>query len=310
VVISGRWQATRCPVPVGLSKGGAVTSLSAHPPRSADAARRPAVGRRGEESVDDLWRRYRERPTRDARNHLLLHYAPIVKFCVGRLRSSVPPEVETADLVSYGVFGLANAIERFDPAVGVKFETYACTRITGAIRDELRSLDWVPRSVRTKASAIEQTRTKLQGDLRRTPVDREIAEALGTSEEAFRRASSEITRTRLLALDEPAATDDQGRSSRLAATIADPGHGPFEECELRMNRQIVLDALAQLPDRERLVMTRYYFEGCTLARIAASLHVSESRVCQIHARALRRLRERSRAWGLTDHEDFALSMSA
>ena len=220
----------------------------------------------------------------------MLHYAPVVKFAVGSLRSSVPLHIENADLLSYGIFGLMDAIERFDKSRGATFETYATSRIKGAVRDELRAIDWVPRSVRSKASAIEHAKTTLQGELRRDPENAEMAAALGTSERALDHARRQVMHSQLIALDELHVGDAGGG----------PVYDPIEDCERRETRSIVATALSHLAERERLVMTRYYFEGLTLAQIADDLDVTESRVCQIHTKALRRLRERAGAWGLTN----------
>jgi RNA polymerase sigma factor for flagellar operon FliA len=260
-------------------------------------------------SVKRAWREYKRNGTLDARNQLLLHYAPLVKFAVGRLRSSVPPHFENADLISYGVFGLADAIEKFDPTLGVKFETYASSRIMGAVRDELRAIDWVPRSVRSQAAAIERAQETLEGELHRTPDQGEIAAALGTSEDALHRARSRITRGNVIALDQLRVLDDGASSSSLAETITDPAQDT-SEFEVHDDRHMISEVLKHLPDRERLVMRRYYFDGLTLAEIADSLGVTESRICQIHTKALRRLREHARSWGLVDEGWMAVGMSA
>jgi RNA polymerase sigma factor for flagellar operon FliA len=252
-------------------------------------------------AIDEAWRKYKQHGDIEARNQLVLHYAPIVKFAVGRLRSTVPLHVEEADLLGYGIFGLMDAIERFDQSLGVKFETYASSRIRGAVLDELRAIDWVPRSVRSKASAIEQTQARLRGELRRNPEDAEIAAALGTSKRALDRAREQTIHSNVIALEQLNAGDAADLPAS-ADTVGDPAYDPIAQCERRETTRILIRALDRLSERERLVMTRYYFDGLTLAQIGADLHVTESRVCQIHTKALRRLRERAAAWGLTGDE--------
>src|SRR5437016_6554038 len=132
--------------------------------------------------VAELWSEYKQHHTPDARERLILHYSPLVKFVAGRVAAGLPQSIEQADLVSYGIFGLIDAIDKFDTGRGFKFETYAIARIKGAIIDELRSMDWVPRSVRAKARSVEKAYTKLENELHRTPSDGEVADLLGMSE--------------------------------------------------------------------------------------------------------------------------------
>ncbi|MBV8951600.1 MAG: sigma-70 family RNA polymerase sigma factor, partial [Actinobacteria bacterium] len=150
--------------------------------------------------VADLWQQYKTDAAPDARERLILHYSPLVKFVAGRVAAGLPQNIEQADLVSYGIFGLIDAIDKFDPQRGFKFETYAISRIKGAIIDELRSIDWVPRSVRSKARAIERAYSKLENELRRTPDDNEVAAELGLSEPEFAQTLSQISFVGLVAL--------------------------------------------------------------------------------------------------------------
>src|SRR5690349_22136833 len=153
-------------------------------------------------SVADIWAEYKEHGTRDARERLILHYSPLVKFVAGRVAAGLPQNIEQSDLVSYGIFGLIDAIDKFDPGRGYKFETYAISRIKGAIIDELRSIDWVPRSVRAKARSIERAYSKLENELRRSPEDREVAAELGMSEDELASVMSQISFVGLDALGE------------------------------------------------------------------------------------------------------------
>jgi RNA polymerase sigma factor for flagellar operon FliA len=244
-------------------------------------------------SVAEIWADYKQHGTREARERLILHYAPLVKFVAGRVAAGLPQNIEQSDLVSYGIFGLIDAIDKFDPARGYKFETYAISRIKGAIIDELRSIDWVPRSVRAKARAIERAYSKLENELRRSPEDREVAAELGMSEEELAGILSQISFVGIVALDELlSASADRGGGATLGDTIADRHNNPVEAFESEEMRHVLADAINRMPDRERLVLTLYYYEGLTLAEIGAVLGVTESRVCQIHTKAIFQLRSR------------------
>ncbi|HZR12141.1 MAG TPA: RNA polymerase sigma factor WhiG [Acidimicrobiia bacterium] len=243
--------------------------------------------------VADLWQQYKTAGTREARERLILHYSPLVKFVAGRVAAGLPQNIEQADLVSYGIFGLIDAIDKFDPARGFKFETYAISRIKGAIIDELRSIDWVPRSVRSKARAIERAYSKLENELRRTPEDSEVATELGMSEGEFAQTLSQISFVGLVALDELlSAGAERGNSTTVGDTIADSAHDPVQAFELDEMKHVLADAINRMPDRERLVLTLYYYEGLTLSEIGEVLGVTESRVCQIHTKAIFQLRGR------------------
>jgi RNA polymerase sigma factor for flagellar operon FliA len=240
--------------------------------------------------VARLWVEYKRRHTSEARERLILHYAPLVKFVAGRVGSGLPPNIEQADLVIYGIFGLIDAIEKFDPSRGFKFETYAITRIKSAIIDELRSMDWVPRSMRAKARAIEQAYSKLENELRRTPDDGELARELGISEAELAEWLSKISFVGLLALDEMVLAGDQPASSTVADMVIDPTHDPVAAFEGDDTRYLLADAISRVPERERLVLTLYYYEGLTSSEIGGVLGVTESRVCQIHTKSILQLR--------------------
>jgi RNA polymerase sigma factor for flagellar operon FliA len=244
-----------------------------------------------ETGIAALWTDYKESASRDARDRLILHYSPLVKFVAGRVGVGLPQSVDQADLVSYGVFGLIDAIEKFEPQRGFKFETYAISRIRGAIIDELRSYDWVPRSIRAKARSIERAYSKLENELRRSPTDKELAEELGLSEEDLASTLSQISFVGIIALDE-AITGERGDGSTLGDTIADRAGDPLEAYEAEETKRILADAINRMPERERLVLTLYYYEGLTLAEIGDVLGVTESRVCQIHTKAILQLRSR------------------
>jgi RNA polymerase sigma factor for flagellar operon FliA len=233
--------------------------------------------------VEGLWAAYKASAGRDTRDRLILHYSPLVKYVAGRVAVGLPQNVEQADLVSYGIFGLIDAIDKFDPSRGFKFETYAIARIKGAILDELRSIDWVPRSVRAKSRAIEKAYAKLEGELHRTPSDAELATELTMSEDQLQSTLNQISFIGLVALDE---------SMTLGDTVADSGESPSAAYEVEEMRHILADAINRMPEREKIVLTLYYYEGLTLAEIGQVLGVTESRVCQIHTKAVLQLRSR------------------
>jgi RNA polymerase sigma factor for flagellar operon FliA len=247
-------------------------------------------------TLADLWAEYKRDGTLPARERLILHFSPLVKFVAGRVAAGLPQNVEQADLMSYGIFGLIDAIDKFEPARGFKFETYAITRIKGAIIDELRSIDWAPRSVRAKARSIERAYSKLENELRRTPDDKEVATELGVTEAELGQTLSQISFTGLVALDEilggASSSSDGGSSTTLGDTITDSTHDPVEAFEVDEMKHLLAEMINRMADRERLVLTLYYYEGLTLAEIGKTLGVTESRICQIHTKAILQLRSR------------------
>ena len=246
-----------------------------------------------EPDIERLWAEYKEYGRREQRDQLIVHYSPLVKYVAGRVATGLPQSVDQADLVSYGIFGLIDAIEKFDLGRGFKFETYAIARIKGNILDELRSIDWVPRSVRAKARALEKAYSKLEGELRRTPTDTELANELDLTDEQLQTTLGQISFTGLVALDEMlSGGGDRGESATLGDTLPDAGMGPVAAYEVEEMRHILADAINRLPEREKTVLSLYYYEGLTLAEIGSILGVTESRVCQIHTKAVIQLRSR------------------
>lgn len=224
----------------------------------------------------------------------MVAYSPLVKYVAGRMSSGLPAHVEESDLISYGLIGLINAIERFDLEREIKFETYAITRIKGAIIDELRSLDWVPRSVRAKAREIEQTNAKLENKLQRAPTDAEMSEAMGVSQDEFQESLVKIANSSVVALDELwTVSDSSGDQVSLLDTIPDPDAAdPARELDLTDMKDSLADAIARLPEREKLVIALYYYENLTLREIGEVLGVTESRVSQLHTKAVLRLKSK------------------
>jgi RNA polymerase sigma factor for flagellar operon FliA len=253
------------------------------------------------EELGEIWRRYKSSGDRALRDRLILTYAPLVKYVAGKLGSWLPPHVEEGDLISYGLLGLIGAIERFDINREIKFETFAISRIRGAMIDELRSLDWVPRSVRNRAREIERAMAELENRHKRSPSDEEVAGELGITLGEFEESLTQIARSSVVALDELwSGGGTAGESTALIDTIEDP-HAPDPNRELMQGemRQALAQAITRLPDRERLVVTLYYYEELTLREIGEVLSVTESRVSQLHTKAILRLRVRLQ--GSLDH---------
>ncbi len=244
--------------------------------------------------LKDLWRRYKADADPKARERLVLAYSPLVKDVAGRMATGLPSHVEEADLISYGLLGLISAIERFEPEREIKFETFAITRIKGSIIDELRSLDWVPRSVRAKAREIERTNAKLEHQLHRAPTDQEMAQELETTVEDFQDSLVRISNSSVVALDELwTVSDSSGDQVSLLDTIHDPhAVDPANEMDATEMKDRLADAIARLPEREKLVVALYYYENLTLREIGEVLGVTESRVSQLHTKAVLRLKSR------------------
>jgi RNA polymerase sigma factor for flagellar operon FliA len=244
--------------------------------------------------LQDLWRRYKSSGDERARERLVVAYAPLVKYVAGRMGSGLPAHVEEADLISYGLGGLISAIERFDLEREIKFETYAITRIRGAIIDELRALDWVPRSVRARARQFERVNMKLEAKLQRAPTDEEMAAELQISVEEFQDGLLQISSSTIVALDELwSVSDSSGDQVSLMDTIEDPGApDPAKALDMGDLKDRIAESIAKLPEREKLVIALYYYENLTLREIGEVLGVTESRVSQMHTKAVLRLRSR------------------
>lgn len=249
---------------------------------------------RQDPEAEELWREYKQNRSPEAREKLILHYAPLVKYVAGRVSSGLPPSVEFGDLVSYGVFGLLDAIEKYDPDRGIKFETYALARIKGAIIDELRADDWVPRSVRFKAREMERAYAALESELRRIPTDEEVAKKMGLSMDEYAALLNKMSLISLVALDELwTVGGDRPDKLSIADTVEDvKAKDPSQTFEIEEMKNIIADSINKLPERERIVISLYYYEGLTMREIGEVLSVTESRVCQMHTKAIMRLRAR------------------
>jgi RNA polymerase sigma factor for flagellar operon FliA len=283
---------------------GMKASVKAAPANKAVAPLKPAAKAAGRsvtvlpdpakaplDELAALWADFKATASPQARERLILHYAPLVKYVASRVATGLPATVEQADLVSYGMFGLIDALEKFEPARGTKFETYAIPRIKGAIIDELRAMDWVPRSVRFKARGIEKAYSDLESMMKRAPSEKEVAARLGVTLKELHDVITQISFVSVLALDELLSVgSDRGEQVSLLDTLADRGSDVSMGLEGQETRGLLAAAINSLSEREKIVVTLYYFEGLTLAEIGEILGVTESRVCQIHTKAVNQLR--------------------
>ncbi|GAB4264455.1 MAG: RNA polymerase sigma factor WhiG [Thermoleophilia bacterium] len=247
-----------------------------------------------EHAVEELWRRYKEQGDAKARDELILAYSPLVKYVAGRMGTGLPAHIEESDLISYGLLGLIGALERYDPSRNIKFETYAISRIKGSIIDELRALDWVPRSVRSWARQVERAVTKLENELRRAPSDEEIAAELEITVDEFHDILTQISSASIVALDEFWTLSGSGGDRvTLMDTIEDvSAPDPSRAFDIQAVKELLADAIKRLPEREKIVIGLYYYEGLTLKEIGEVLGVTESRVSQLHTKAILRLKGR------------------
>ena len=239
-----------------------------------------------------LWRDYRATDSPELREQLILRYAPLVKYVAGRMAVGMPSHVDRRDLASYGMFGLLDAIDKFDVDSGNRFETYASRRVRGAIVDELRSMDWVPRSVRRKARAIERAIATLQQQLDRAPTDEELAEELGIDPETLADHLTQVSMTSIAALDGALSGADGDTITVIDTVVDDDQVTPDQAVDEQALRELLRSAVGRLSDREQQVLALYYFEGMTLKQVGEILGVTESRVCQIHSKSILSLRGR------------------
>jgi RNA polymerase sigma factor for flagellar operon FliA len=241
------------------------------------------------DELAQLWQEYREHESIEARERLILHYAPLVKYVAGRIAGGFPDFVERGDLVSSGVFGLIDAVERFDPDRGSRFESYALLRIRGSIMDELRTIDWVPRSVRAMAKVIDQAQQDLETELQRNVTDEEVSERLGVEPADVRTTMRQIGEASVLGLDHVATGHSERAEALLGRISGFPGEST-QTLDEQERRTRIVEAINQLDERERVVVTLYYYGGLTQADIGEILGLSEARVCQMRGQAMVRLR--------------------
>jgi len=243
-------------------------------------------------SLEALWKEYKETNSKVAKDKLLVEYAHMVKYIANRIAINLPSSVDRDDIVSSGIIGLIKAVETFELERGFKFETYAGHKIRGAILDELRALDWVPRSVRQKSRDLQRVYAKLENQLGRIPYDDEVCEELEISIKDYEKMLSDVAPTTIISLEE--ALPDRGSDSkdiRLIDTIEDPGsENPLKQLGFAEVKQILKETIENLPEKEKLVVALYHFEELTLKEIGVVLEISESRVSQIHSKAILKLR--------------------
>lgn len=255
--------------------------------------RKPQRMDMSEEDELKLWHKYRKSHDLETRNTLLVYYAPIVKFIAGRMAMNMPPNVEFEDLVGYGTLGLIDAIDKFDVTKGIKFKTYANARIRGAILDELRASDWIPRSVRKKARDIERVIQDLEARLGRPAMDEEIAKALDMSFEEYAEVLSQISGTAMLSLNDVWYIGKDDDEITIGDQVEDhESTTPDLQIERDEAKSILKDLIMKLPEREKQVIYLYYYEELTLKEIGEVLNVTESRVSQIHTQCILRLRSK------------------
>jgi RNA polymerase sigma factor for flagellar operon FliA len=244
---------------------------------------------------DELWLEYRRTRDPKIRELFIKQYSPLVKYVAGKVAVGMPHNVEFDDLVGCGVFGLFDAIDRFDPDKNVKFKTYAVTRIRGAIFDELRLIDWVPRSIRQKSKEIEETICALEARLGRPATDQEIANALGISEEEYLKTMRKISGTSIISIHEVWYSGDENDKVSIGDSIeSPPSLNPEVIAERDEIKRVIVEAINELPEKEKKILVLYYFEDLTLKEIGEVLKVTESRVSQLHSKAILRLRAKLR----------------
>ena len=240
---------------------------------------------------DLLWTEYRKTQDPALRDKFIRQYMPLVKYVAGKVSVGMPNSVEYDDLVGFGQFGLLDAISKYDPVKGVKFKTYAVTRIRGAIFDELRQLDWVPRSVRQKSREIEDAIVSLESKLGRSATDSEIADSLKMSEEEYHRTIMKVSGTSILSLNDVWYSGDDNDNMSIGDNIEAPSSlNPDVIAEREEIKKVIAEAIQELPEKEKMVIVLYYHEDLTFREIGEVLEVSESRISQLHTKANLRLR--------------------
>jgi RNA polymerase sigma factor for flagellar operon FliA len=244
--------------------------------------------------LDEVWKEYKQTGSKQCKDKLLMEYAGLVRYTAQRVAVNLPSSVELGDLVGAGVMGLIKAVEGFDLSRGFKFETFATHKIRGAILDELRALDWVPRSIRQKSKTLQKAYAELEVQLGRMPYDDEVADHLKITLKEYESLLTDVAPTTILSLEEsmPSRTGES-KSLSLIDTIEDPHEtNPLKELGYAEVKRILTETIEQLPEKERLVVALYHYEELTLKEIGEILSLTESRVSQIHSKAMLKLRSR------------------
>jgi RNA polymerase sigma factor for flagellar operon FliA len=246
-----------------------------------------------QKTEEELWLQYRKNRDPKIRDAFIRQYSPLVKYVAGKVAVGMPHNVEFDDLVGFGVFGLLDAIDKFDPDKNVKFKTYAVTRIRGAIFDELRSIDWVPRSVRQKTREVEDAIGSLEAQLGRTATDQEIASFMGMDEAEYLKTIMKISGTSIISLNDLWFSGDEHDKVSIGDSIESPSSlNPDVMVEKDEIRRVIVEAINSLPEKEKKILVLYYYEDLTLKEIGQVLEVTESRVSQLHTKAILRLRSK------------------
>ena len=224
----------------------------------------------------------------EEKNKIVVEYTPFIRFIAKKISKRLPANIDLEDLVSCGVIGLMDAIDKYDSSRDNKFKTYAEFRIRGSILDELRSQDWVPRSIRDKAKVLERAHLHLESELGRIPKEKEIAERLNLSMKDYFTLLAKVSAVSVVSIDEYEELNNSDRKSLF--NILSTGRSPFSEISFKSVKKIINSAIEELPERQRIVLSLYYYEGFSLKKIGAILDVTESRISQLHARAVLRLK--------------------
>ena len=234
--------------------------------------------------------------TTENREEVIKRYSPMIKYVANRIAMRLPPHIEVDDLISVGVLGLMDAISKYDSSRGAKFKTYAEFRVRGAILDELRAMDWVPRSIRQKASNVDKVVQELQAKLSRSPEDEEVAEEMGISLDQFHDTLNETKSIPVFSLEDLGIAKESGEQQSLLDCLAGKADAdPQTQIRLIELKEIIAKAIDALPEKERLMVSLYYYEELTMKEIGAVLEITESRVSQIHSKAVYRLRTKLKA---------------
>ena len=244
-------------------------------------------------SGNGVIRKYKEAPnkiTQQEKDKLVVEYAPLIKFIAQKIAVRLPSNIELDDLISSGVIGLMDAIDKYDPTRDNKFKTYAEFRIRGSILDELRAQDWVPRSVRDKAKLLDRTMVELEAVLGRAATDEEVSTKLNMSMEEFYDLVNQVRPVSVLSIDDSTTFSNVDKKSILNILEGCALNNPYNQLSMKSVKDIVTKAIEELPERQRLVLSLYYYEDLNLKEIGKVLRVTESRVSQLHAQAVSRLR--------------------
>jgi len=254
---------------------------------------KPNLNNGNSANANALLKKYKEEPnklTAQQKDKLIMEYAPLIRFIAQKIAVRLPSNIELDDLISSGVIGLMDAIEKYDPSRDNKFKTYAEFRIRGAILDELRAQDWVPRSVRDKAKMLDRALIELEASLGRTATEEEIASKLGISQDDYFDLVNQVRPVSVLSIDDAATFSNVDKKSILNLLEATKINNPLTQLNIKSVKEVVAKAIEDLPERQRLVLSLYYYEDLNLKEIGKILRVTESRVSQLHAQAIGRLR--------------------